>query len=131
MTQPTEDTPEQSAEQSAGTGPRRRVRLWVWVAAGVAVVLGALVAVLVATSGPDPMSQTEVMHRYADLVPNDHSATPATTDELAYKTCYALAHGVSIDQVITSFTKTVGARATEVARLMVEYKCPERLGAFK
>lgn len=127
MTQPTEDTP----EQSAGTGPRRRVRPWVWVAAGLAVIVGALVVVLVATSDPAPISRTELMRQYAEIAPNDRSATPEVMDKLAETACEALTLGHSTDEVITAANPQFGANATRVMMLVVEYKCPERLGEFK
>jgi hypothetical protein len=71
------------------------------------------------------------MIEYARIAPLDRSATPDTVDSLANSTCALLRQGHSTDELITIATVNYQANATEVVRLLVSYRCPEFMTAFK
>lgn len=102
--------------------------------AGIAFTLIALTSDGEPAPGPvasQPISRTELMAKYADINPIDRSATPETMDALATSTCDALGKGITTDRIITVATDQYASKATAVIRLLVSYRCPERLADFK
>jgi hypothetical protein len=80
---------------------------------------------------PKRMTRAEMLAEYAEIAPRDSSATPETVDKLAGIVCGRLGQGTTTDTIITELTEQYQARATQVARLLVGYLCPQYLKDFR
>jgi hypothetical protein len=103
------------------------------------LVVAVVVAVVLANSDgsdeatPQPISRTELVAAYTDLVPGDSTATASAVVDLANTTCEQLDGSVSVNDLIASTAAIYGGRdaAREVLRVLVSYGCPGNLDVFE
>lgn len=120
----------------AGRGNTRLPLIVGSVIAGVFVLALVLALVLMGDDSdevvPDPISRSELLAEYTDLVPGDSTATEDSVAHLAETTCERLESAVPPSDLIAATADIYrdSGTARQVLRLLVSHGCPSYLDAL-